>query len=108
MNEGNAVDERQRSEDTANLNILIDDLVTADGFASVKNPFGTVAPSRAEIEKELDILDENDKTLKWEELQKRKMKNDEKIAGMVTNVHQLLNEYGLDGKPTKARKPRDN
>ena len=100
--------EDQHTEATVNLELLIDDVITADGFNSGNNPFGTVNASRLDIEKELDLLDENDKLLKWEELQKRKTKNDEKIAGMVTNVHQLLSEYGLEEKASSSRKPRYN
>ena len=96
------------SEDCTNLNMLIDEVVTADGFDSRKNPFGTIAASKLDIEKELEVLDENDRMLKWEELQKRKSKNDEKIAGMMTNVHRLLSEYGMDAKSPPTRKPQYN
>lgn len=106
MNNGFSDD--QSSEDTANLDMLIDEVVTADGFDARNNPFGTVAAAKLDIENELEILDENDKLLKWEELQKRKSKNDEKIAGMMTNVHRLLSEYGLDAKSQQSRKPQYN
>ena len=108
VNMNSGLSDDQPREDSMNLDVLIDEVVTADGFDSRKNPFGTVAASKLDIEKELEVLDENDKMLKWEELQKRKTKNDEKIAGMMTNVHRLLNEYGLDAKPQQTRKPQYN
>lgn len=100
------MDEGNSSSTNANVHIddLIDDLTAAGGFNDGTAPFGTEAPTRAEIERELVVLEDSIKTKKWESLQKRKMENDREIAGMVSNVHNLYSKYGLGGTSVGSKK----
>ena len=59
-------------------------------------PFGTKSPTKSDVLKELEKLEDEERQRKFLELQRMKEENDQRISGMVKNVHNLMESYGLD------------
>ena len=56
----------------------------------------THSPSKSEVLRELEKLEEEERQRNFQELQRIKQENDRKISGMVQNVHKMMDSYGID------------
>ena len=70
------------------------DMLSAGSLS--QGPFGTKSPSKSEVLRELEKLEEEERQRNFQELQRIKQENDRKISGMVQNVHKMMDSYGID------------
>lgn len=75
---------------------------------SSSGPFGTKSPTKNEVLKEIERLEDEERQHKFLELQRIKLENDRRITGMVENVHNLMESYGLDIPQTPVVNANNN
>jgi hypothetical protein len=71
------------------------------------SPMSPEEKYQAVVHREIQRIEAQDRLVRWKRLQTVKKKNDEKIGGMIANVHDLMEQYGLRPKSI-AHSPPSN